>query len=78
MSESQTLEHPYGARAPMLMGVTWSMATIAIILTALRTYTNVAIMRYFWWDYYWAMLALVRSLNQLKEKRQKDLQRLTA
>lgn len=51
----------------MLMGVTWTMAGIAIILTVLRTYTNFAIIRHFCWDYYWAMLALVRSQNPKKK-----------
>ena len=59
--EIQTLENPYGGRGPLLMGVTWTMAAIAIILTGLRTYTNLIIVKRFSWDYYWAILTLVRS-----------------
>lgn len=57
----QSFEHPYGGRGPLLMGVTWTMAAIAIILTALRTYTNAIIVKRFSWDYYWAILTLVRG-----------------
>lgn len=55
----------------MLMGATWTMATIAIILSVLRTYTNVAIIKHFCWDYYWAMLALVRSPPKKRGKKRK-------
>ena len=72
MAGSLLLEHPYGVRAPMLMGVTWTMAGIAIILTVLRTYTNSTIIRHFCWDYYWAMLALVRSQNHHHHHHQKN------
>ena len=46
------------------MGVTWTMAAIAIILTALRTYTNAIIVKRFSWDYYWAILTLVRGVKR--------------
>lgn len=51
--------NPYGGRGPLLMGVTWTMAAIAILLMILRTYTNAAIVKHFSWDYAWALTTLV-------------------
>lgn len=56
----------------MLMGVTWTMAGTGIILMLLRTYLNGAIIKHFCWDYYWALLALVRSIKKSFDKENKE------
>ena len=53
------LDDPYGGKGPLMMSVTWSLATIAMILIALRTYTNAYIVKRFAWDYHFAILTLV-------------------
>lgn len=52
-------KHPYGGRAPMTMGISWTLTSIAIILMILRTYTNIVITKSFGWDYHWAAITLV-------------------
>ena len=52
-------KHPYGGRAPMTMGISWTLTSIAIILMMLRTYTNIVITKSFGWDYHWAAITLV-------------------
>lgn len=56
----------------MLMGVTWTMAAVAIILTALRTYTNAILVKRFSWDYYWAILTLVRGSKEIFDASQRS------
>jgi len=51
--------HPYGGKGTEIMGVTWAEAALALVVMALRTYTNTSIIRSFKWDYFWAMLTLV-------------------
>lgn len=53
---------PYGGNGPLLMGVTWTLAIIAMILMGLRTYANAVVVKKFTWDYFWAMLTLVRRI----------------
>jgi hypothetical protein len=52
-------DSPYGGRGPLLMGVTWSLAIVAMTLIGLRTYANVVIVKKSGWDYVWAMITLV-------------------
>ena len=42
------------------MSVSWTQASLALLLLLLRTYTNVFIVKSFKWDYFWAMASLVR------------------
>lgn len=42
------------------MGVTWAEASVALVLMCLRTYTNAFINKSFKWDYFWAVVTLVR------------------
>ena len=50
----------YGGRGPVILTVAWTEAAVALILMLLRTYTNIFIVDSFRWDYYWALMALVR------------------
>lgn len=52
----------YGGRGPLILSTTWVLATVALIIMALRTYTNACIVKSFRWDFFWAALALVRLL----------------
>lgn len=74
MADAPTYElpgRPYGGRAPMTMGISWTLTAIAIILMVLRTYTNIAITKSFGWDYHWALITLVsrESLPPLPRER---------
>ncbi|MDI1487978.1 MAG: hypothetical protein OHK93_007252 [Ramalina farinacea] len=62
MADHQILDNPYGGRGPLVLGVTWAEASLALVLMAMRTYTNASIVRSFQWDYFWAMLTLVVGL----------------
>lgn len=62
MADHQILDNPYGGRGPLVLGVTWAEASLALVLMAMRTYTNARIVRSFQWDYFWAMLTLVNPL----------------
>ncbi len=42
------------------MSVSWTQASLALLLMLLRTYTNAFIVKSFKWDYFWAMASLVR------------------
>lgn len=55
--------NPYGGNGPLLMGVTWSLAIIALILMGFRTYSNAVISKHFSWDYLWAVITLVRNTH---------------
>lgn len=54
------LKNPYGGKGPLMMGVVWTEAGIAILMLALRAYTNVYITKHFAWDFHFALLTLVR------------------
>lgn len=56
------LANPYGGHGPIIMGVTWGEASLALVVMLLRTYTNAFIVKSFRWDYFWAMLTLVCGL----------------
>ena len=59
MDASQVPFEPYGGRGLLIVGVTWAEASLAIILMALRTYSNGFILNSFRWDYWWATVTLV-------------------
>lgn len=59
-------KNPYGGNGPLLMGVTWSLTILAMILMGLRTYGNAKILQKFSWDYLWAMITLVRRTTLLR------------
>ncbi|KAL6717504.1 hypothetical protein ACLMJK_005419 [Lecanora helva] len=44
------------------MRVTWSEASLALVLILVRTYTNAVFVKAFKWDYFWALLALVTGI----------------
>ena len=46
------------------MAVAWSEATVALVLMLMRTYTNMFIVKSFKWDYFWALITLVRKSFQ--------------
>ena len=64
----QLLAHPlgdsYGGKGPLILGITWTEALVALVLMLMRTYTNACLVKSFKWDYFWAMLALVSRLPQ--------------
>ena len=53
------LAHPYGGKGPLILGITWTEASIAFVLILMRTYTNAFVVKSFKWDYFWAILTLV-------------------
>lgn len=53
------LADPYGGRGPLMLGITWAEAAVAIILIVMRTYTNAFIVKTSKWDYFWAMVTVV-------------------
>lgn len=64
---AHTLADPYGGRGPLIMGIAWTEASIALVLMLMRTYTNALVVKSFKWDYFWAMLALVGTLSEIKD-----------
>ena len=60
MSDHQILENPYGGRGPLIMAVSWTEASVALVLMLLRTYTNAFVVKAWKWDYFWAMVTFVR------------------
>lgn len=64
--EYELPDKPYGGNGPLLMGVTWSMTIIALVLMGLRTYTNIAVVKQFSWDYFWAAVTLVNPPTPLR------------
>lgn len=61
-SGHEPMNHPYGGKGPMMMGITWAEACIATALIGLRAYTNAAIIKNFGWDYYLALMTLVGAV----------------
>ena len=61
------LTHPYGGRGPLILGLIWTEASIALILMLMRTYTNAFVVKFFKWDYLWAMLALVGTTSETQD-----------
>ena len=59
-SSISPLQSSYGGRGPLIMSVSWTQASLALLLMLLRTYTNAFIVKSFNWDYFWAMASLVR------------------
>lgn len=51
----------------MTMGISWALTAIAIILMALRTYTNIVVTKSFGWDYHWAAITLVSHESFLSQ-----------
>lgn len=59
-SSTSPLQSSYGGRGPLIISVSWTQASLALLLMLLRTYTNAFIVKSFKWDYFWAMASLVR------------------
>ena len=51
----------YGGRGPIILTIAWTEAAVALVLMLLRTYTNMFIVNSFRWDYFWALITLVRG-----------------
>src|SRR3981189_2924437 len=69
MADSTSSTSAYGGKGPLLLGITWSEAALAVILVGLRAKTasfcppGHAASGLFGlrWDFIWVMVALVKS-----------------
>ena len=66
MSDSSASVAAYGGRGPLILGITWSEAAVALILIALRAKgaslaPSSAVPNFFGlrWDFIWVMFSLV-------------------
>lgn len=53
--------HPYGAKGPLLMIITWVQTVLALIIMAARLYVNVRLLGRIRADFWWAVSTLVHT-----------------
>ena len=70
-TRTPTPTESYGGRGPLILSLSWTEASIALVLMLLRTYNNAFVVKSFKWDYFWAVLTLVGyrfRVRQLQER----------